>query len=86
MTVLRAIVLSEIHSALYVYECLLTLPNEISGIWSKRWTLPKVAYIMSRYGGLLSWIMNLVATFAPISTTLVSPVLLWIFYILFMII
>ena len=40
---------------LYGYEFLLTLPDEVSEIWSSKWSLPKVAYLMSRYGGLAYW-------------------------------
>ena len=43
---------------MYAYDCLLTFPLEVSEIWSARISLAKAAYLMSRYGELLLWVLN----------------------------
>ncbi len=36
---------------MFAYEILITLDQEFPLVWGKTWTLPKVLYILSRYGG-----------------------------------
>ena len=46
--------------ALYVYDCLLTLPEEVSEIWPSKWSLTKMAYLSSRYGGMVAFFLETV--------------------------
>ncbi|KZO90330.1 hypothetical protein CALVIDRAFT_569189 [Calocera viscosa TUFC12733] len=39
-------------SALFLYEILITTDQEVELVWRGNWTLPKVLYLLSRYGGL----------------------------------
>lgn len=39
-------------SAMFLYEILITMDQEVEYVWTGKWTLPKVLYLLSRYGGL----------------------------------
>ena len=36
--------------SILLYDCFLTSLEEWDVIWSRKWTLPKVVYIINRYG------------------------------------
>jgi len=53
--------------ALYIYDFILTLPLEISEIWSSRFSGATLAYLLNRYGLLGYVIFHAIASYAPIS-------------------
>ena len=46
--------------ALYFYECLLTFPEEVSEIWPSKWSLTKMVYLSSRYGGMVAFVLEII--------------------------
>lgn len=50
-------------TSMFLYEILITLDSETELVWAKSWTLPKVLYVFSRYGGFgLSLLVTLVSS------------------------
>ncbi|KZO90331.1 hypothetical protein CALVIDRAFT_409216 [Calocera viscosa TUFC12733] len=50
-------------SGMFLYEILITLDAEVELVWRKSWSLPKVLYILSRYGGFgLSLLVTIVSS------------------------
>ncbi|EJT99799.1 hypothetical protein DACRYDRAFT_117453 [Dacryopinax primogenitus] len=55
-------------SAVFCYEILITLDSEVELVWAKSWTLPKVLYVISRYGGFgLSLLVTIVSSIDEIN-------------------
>ena len=57
---------------LYVFDFLLTLPEEVSEIWPTKWSLPKAAFFLSRYGGLALFLLDAVTSIMAIDSALVK--------------
>ncbi|KZT51478.1 hypothetical protein CALCODRAFT_512658 [Calocera cornea HHB12733] len=50
-------------SAMFLYEIIITLDSEVELVWRKSWTLPKILYLLSRYGGFgLSLLVTVVSS------------------------
>lgn len=43
---------------LLIYDYFLTLPLEISQIWSSRFTAAKLFYLLNRYGSIAFFVLN----------------------------
>jgi len=48
-----------------LWDILITLDQEVTYIWSSRWTVPKVLYLAARYCGLFTTIFNTVVPMLP---------------------
>lgn len=59
--------LIHILPVLYVYDFILTLPLEVSEIWSSKFSGATLAYLLNRYGTLWFFVINVLASLAPIS-------------------
>lgn len=52
---------------LYIYDYILTLPVEISQIWSSKFTGAKAAFVLCRYGFLIYISLSAIAAYSPIT-------------------
>ena len=50
----------ELYVALYVYDCLVTMDQEVNNIWLKKWTLSTWIYALNRYAALVSIILDFI--------------------------
>jgi hypothetical protein len=46
------------YIALYVYECLITIGQEVHNIWARKWTLITWIYVFNRYSGLFALLFD----------------------------
>ena len=61
-----------LFSALYIYDCLLTFPEEVSEIWPAKWSLTKIAYLLGRYGGMAPFVLEITSYFLVTDSARVS--------------
>ena len=47
--------------ALIIFDFLLTIPEEVTHIWNKRFTYVTVVYLLNRYSSLLGAIFNILS-------------------------
>ncbi|KDR66287.1 hypothetical protein GALMADRAFT_259566 [Galerina marginata CBS 339.88] len=60
---------SELASACVIlYDHLLTFDNEVKSIWTRKWSLPQVLFVISRYYVLASAILDTWGMFFPVPT------------------
>ncbi|KAH9854967.1 hypothetical protein C2E23DRAFT_901880 [Lenzites betulinus] len=38
---------------IFLYECIVTFPDEVKYIWPTRWSLVKIIYLLNRYGNMI---------------------------------
>ena len=57
---------------LYFYDFLLTFSDEVSEIWPSKWSLTKAAWLLSRYGGMGIFVLDIVTAFAVTDSDRVS--------------
>jgi hypothetical protein len=48
------------YTALYAYDCLVTIGQEVNSIWARKWTLTTWIYVVNRYVSLFSIFFNFV--------------------------
>ena len=65
-----------LHLALFAYEMLITLDEEVETIWKRRITLPSILYLVMRVGTLGYLIINATQTitFFGLQSRVVRPV------------
>lgn len=64
-----------LNLALFAYEILITLDEEIESVWKRRITLPSILYLVMRIGTLGYLITNALqtTTFFGLQTSVVRP-------------
>jgi len=54
-------------TSLFLYDIILTIDDEITYVWSAKWTLPKVLYLWVRYPGILAQLFACIVSFFSMS-------------------
>ncbi|CEL61887.1 hypothetical protein RSOLAG1IB_04637 [Rhizoctonia solani AG-1 IB] len=63
-TALRgAIYLAVISLCLLVYDCIITIDQEVKFVWGQRWSFGKVMYIFIRYATIITMAFHVTSMF-----------------------